>query len=70
MTVLMKDVFEYGKNKLDGITFCKLLDLFGEEVARDILWNVNSGNEKAEDIEKRIFTDETKEEYKIRLQNE
>ena len=29
------------KNKLDGVTFCKLLDMFGEDAAQNTLNDVN-----------------------------
>lgn len=59
-----------GKNKLDGVTFCKILDMFGEEAARDTLQDVNDGGIRAETIEKYLYTDETKEEYSERLKRE
>lgn len=58
------------KNKLDGTTFCKLLDEFGEVAAKETLQDVNDGKIKAETVEKYLFTDETKEEYSERLKNE
>ncbi|MBO4920389.1 MAG: hypothetical protein J5372_00585 [Lachnospiraceae bacterium] len=59
-----------GTNKLDGVTFNKLYDVFGEKVASDILNEVNEGKVKAETVEKYMFTDETKEEYAKRLREE
>ena len=58
------------KNKLDGVTFCKLLDEFGEDAARDTLNDVNEGRVRASTIEKYLYTDETKEEYSQRIKNE
>ncbi len=59
-----------GKNKLDAVTFCKILDMFGEEAAKDTLQDVNDGKIRAETIEKYLYTDETKEEYAERLKRE
>lgn len=59
-----------GKNKLDGVTFNKLMDMFGEEAAGETLADVNEGRVRAETIEKYLYTDETKEEYARRLRNE
>ena len=58
------------KNKLDGVTFCKLLDEFGEDAARDTLNDVNEGRVRASTIEKYLYTDETKEEYSQRIKDE
>lgn len=59
-----------GKNKLDPVTYCKLVDMFGEDVARDTLNDVNKGKIRASTVEKYLFTDETKEEYSKRIKNE
>lgn len=59
-----------GKNKLDPVTYCKLVDMFGEDVARDTLNDVNKGKVRASTVEKYLFTDETKEEYSKRIKNE
>ena len=59
-----------GKNKLDGGTFCNILDMFGEEAAKDTLRDVNDGKIKAETVEKYLYSDETKEEYAERLKQE
>lgn len=59
-----------GKNKLDAVNFCKLLDTFGEEAAKDTLKDVNEGKIRESTIEKYLYTDETKEEYAERLRNE
>lgn len=59
-----------GKNKLDGVTFCKIMDMFGEDAAKDTLQDVNDGKIRAETIEKYLYTDETKEEYAERLKRE
>ncbi|MCT1607538.1 hypothetical protein M3B43_09410 [Nesterenkonia massiliensis] len=58
------------KNKLDGVTFNKLMDEFGEDAAAETLNDVNGGKVRAETIEKFLYTDETKEEYAERLRNE
>ncbi len=59
-----------GKNKLDAVTYCKLVDMFGEDVARDTLNDVNKGKVRASTVEKYLYTDETKEEYSKRIKNE
>lgn len=59
-----------GRNKLDGISFNKILDLFGEEAATDTLNDVNEGRIRAETVEKYLYTDESKAEYAERLRNE
>lgn len=59
-----------GKNKLDGVTFNKLMDMFGEEAAGETLADVNEGRISAETLEKYLYTDETKEEYARRLRSE
>lgn len=66
----MKKNKDYGKNKLDVITFSKLLDVFGEQAAKDTLKDANDGKIKPETIDKYLFTDETKDEYTKRLQDE
>lgn len=58
------------KNKLDAINFCKILDMFGEQAAKDTLRDVNDGKIKESTIEKYLYTDETKEEYAERLKQE
>lgn len=59
-----------GKNKLDAVTYCKLVDMFGEDVARDTLNDVNKEKVRASTVEKYLYTDETKEEYSKRIKNE
>lgn len=59
-----------GKNKLDGITFNRLMDEFGEEAAAETLNDVNQGRARAETIEKHLYVNETKAEYAERLRNE
>ena len=59
-----------GKNKLDGVTFCKLVDEFGEDAANDTLNDVNEGRVRASTIEKYLYIDETKEEYSQRIKDE
>ena len=60
-----------GKNKLDAVNFCRILDMFGEEAARQTLEDVNAGRCRESTIEKYLYDDsETKEEYAERLKNE
>jgi site-specific recombinase XerD len=52
------------KNKLDAVTFCKLIDMFGEEAAQETLNDVNAGKISENTIEKyirdvRAFSDHT-----------
>lgn len=58
------------KNKLDAVSFCKIMDDFGEEAAVETLADVNEGRISAETLEKCLCTDETKEEYSSRLKAE
>lgn len=58
------------KNKLDGVTFNKLMDEFGEDAAAETLNDVNAGKIRAETVEKYLYTDETKEGYAERLRSE
>jgi len=59
------------KNKLDIVTYCKILDMFGELAAKDTLNDVNEGRVRAETIEKYLYDDnETKEEYAEKIKNE
>lgn len=58
------------KNKLDAVSFCKIMDDFGEEAAVETLADVNEGRISAETLEKYLYTDETKEEYSSRLKAE
>lgn len=58
------------KNKLDVIAFGKLYEMFGEKAANDTLKDVNEGRVSAKLIEKYIFDDETKEEYRERFKRE
>ena len=58
------------KNKLDAINFCKILDMFGEEAAKDTLKDVNEGKIRESTLEKYLYADETKEEYAERLKRE
>ncbi len=58
----------FKKNKLDAVNFCKLLEMFGEEAAKDTLNDVNEGRVSEKTIEKYLYDDnETKEEYAERL---
>lgn len=59
-----------GENKLDVITFSKLLDVFGEKAAKDTLRDANNGKISSETVDKYLFTDESKEDYTKRLQEE
>ena len=58
------------KNKLDLVNFSKIMDLFGEEAAKDTLADVNAGRISEETIEKYLYDDESKEEYHERLRRE
>jgi hypothetical protein len=59
------------KNKMDAVNFCKILDMFGEDAARDTLNDVNEGRIREETIEKYLYDDsETKEQYSKRLKRE
>lgn len=59
------------KNKLDAVNFCRILDMFGEEAAKQTLEDVNAGRCRESTIEKYLYNDvETKEEYAERLRNE
>ena len=58
------------KNKLDVINFCKIFDLFGEEAALDMLNDVNEGKISEATVEKYLYRDEAKEEYRTRLRAE
>ena len=50
------------KNKLDAVTFCKILDMFGEEAANDTLNDVNKGRISEKTLEKYLYDEsETKE---------
>lgn len=46
-----------GKNKLPAVDFCKILDDFGEEAARDTLNDVNEGRISVETLEKYLYDD-------------
>lgn len=51
-----------GKNKLDPINFCKILDMFGEEAASQTLDDVNAGKISEATLEKYLYnSSETKE---------
>ena len=59
------------KNKLDAVTYCKLLDMFGEEAANDTLEDVNEGRISEETVEKYLFDEsESKAKYAKRLKKE
>lgn len=60
-----------GKNKMDAINFCRLLDMFGEEAAKDALEDVNSGKVSNELFDKYLYdSNETKEDYIRKLREE
>lgn len=60
-----------GKNKLDPINFCKILDMFGEEAASQTLDDVNAGKISEATLEKYLYnSSETKEQYRQRLKRE
>lgn len=60
-----------GENKLDAVNFCRLMDMFGEDTAKQTLDDVNAGRCKESTIEKYIYNDsESKEQYAERLKNE
>lgn len=58
------------KNKLDPVNFCRIMDMFGEEAARDTLQDVNEGKIREELLERYLYEDESKEEYAERLKRE
>lgn len=58
------------KNKLDPVNFCRIMDMFGEEAARDTLQDVNDGKIREELLERYLYEDESKEEYAERLKRE
>ncbi len=59
------------KNKLPGEDYCKILDEFGEQAARDTLKDVNDGKVRASTIQKYLYNDgESREEYIKRLHDE
>ena len=60
-----------GRNKLDAVNFCKILDLFGEDAARDTLKDVNEGRIRESTLEKYLYDEnETKDQYAERLKRE
>ena len=59
-----------GGNKLDAVSFSKLMDEFGLDAAKETLNDVNGGQVSAETVEKYLYTDESKEAYAERLRNE
>ena len=58
------------KNKLDAVNFCRILDMFGEEAAKETLQDVNDGKIREELLERYLYEDESKEEYAERLKRE
>ena len=60
-----------GKNKLPAVDFCKILDDFGEDAAKETLNDVNEGKISVETLEKYLYDEhESKEEYAKRLKSE
>lgn len=59
-----------GKNKLDATSYSKLYDDYGVQVADAVLRSVNSGHVSAEEVESKIYQDESKEEYSAWLKEE
>lgn len=55
------------KNKLDLVNFAKIMEMFGEEAARDTLKDVNEGRISEKTLEKHLYKDETKDEYTKKL---
>ena len=61
----------YGKKRITIVDFCKILDDFREEAARDTLKDVNEGRISLKTLEKYLYDDnETKEEYAERIKRE
>lgn len=59
------------KNKLDAVNFCKILEMFGEEAAKDTLKDVNEGRVRESTIEKYLYDEnETKEQFAKRLKSD
>lgn len=59
------------KNKLDAVNFCRIMDMFGEDAAKQTLEDVNAGRCSESTIEKYLYNNsETKEQYAERLKNE
>ena len=59
------------RNKLDAVNFCKILEMFGEEAAKDTLKDVNEGRVRESTIEKYLYDEnETKEQFAERLKSD
>ncbi len=58
------------KNKLDPVNFCRILDLFGEDAAKDTLNDVNEGRVREATLEKYLYDDISKEDYAEKLKKE
>lgn len=58
------------KNKLPIEVFSKLLDLFGEEIAGELLDKANEGKIDPKVLEDGLFSGETKAEYIERIRRE
>ena len=59
-----------GKNKLPALDFCKILDDFGEQAAKDTLKDVNEGKIRLSTLQHFLYKDETREEYSERLKRQ
>ena len=57
-------------NKLPPLVFSKLLDLFGEEIASELLGKANEGKIDPKVLEEGLFCGETKEKYLERIRRE
>jgi hypothetical protein len=64
------ELTKMARNKLDPINFCKILDMFGEDAAKDTLKDVNDGKIRESTLEKYLYKDETKAEYSKRLKQQ
>ena len=67
---LEEEMVKRGQNKLDATSFSKLYDDYGVDVANAVLYSVNTGHVTAEEVERKIYEDESKEDYSARLKAE
>lgn len=67
---LGKRMVKRGQNKLDATSFSKLYDDYGAEVANAVLYSVNTGHVTTEEVERKIYENESKEDYSARLKAE
>lgn len=58
------------KNKMDPVNFCRIYDMFGEAAARETMADVNEGKIKESTLEKYLYDDESKDEYRERKRRE